>query len=104
MAGFIAGQRLALTNLEDAFMAYCRVSAVPPAPAQAVSRRLTARVAAGSLEDRILGLAKAPTTLAQLVESAGARKPDVKAAVKRLIAAERLTLTGRARGARYQVR
>lgn len=59
-------------------------------------------VAAGSLNHRILVLAGEPVRMDVFYEGAGARRPDVKRAVRELVQAGKLETAGAGRGRTYQ--
>ena len=64
-----------------------------------------APIAAGSLEDRILGaLRDEPLSMSDLVDRVKARPPDVRKAVGELIYARRVVKTGKSRATRYRER
>lgn len=79
------------------------VVSAPPAP-RAAAR--PGKVVAGSLEDRVLELARAPlpVKLRVIVRGASARRPDVAAAVKRLVAQGLIVRTGIRAGTRYRTK
>jgi hypothetical protein len=65
-------------------------------------RAMKARIAPGSIEDRILDVVPpAPATMAEMVKAGRARPEDVKAAVARLINAGVVRMLGNKRGATY---